>query len=101
MLSTKNGEDMIRIRAGPRTYTVSGPSEPAERPKFRQLKVIAAEYGFAVSVLRREIAAGRLKAMRPTSSKNAPLYLCDDDMEEWIQTHGRSRQFVEGPSSKG
>lgn len=90
---------MIRIRAGPKIHTVHGPREPEAKPKYGPLRVKAKEFGFAVSVLRREIAAGRLKAMRPTDSRNAPLYLCDADIEEWIEVYGRARQFVEAPRS--
>lgn len=57
--------------------------------------------GISESSLRREVHAGRLKAVRARPGTTAKILIREDDLLDWLETHAASRQYVTKEVRKG
>lgn len=66
-------------------------------PRLYTLKEAAAAFGSSgvtVSSLRREVQAGRLKAVRTRPGRNAKILIAEPELLRWLRIEAGARHFV-------
>lgn len=61
---------------------------------FYPLRVLAKLTGIPVKTIRRQVNLGHIKAIRPTTSANAPIYIAESEWNRFVNEVAAIRHHV-------